>query len=621
MHCRQLLAVKTILVIEDERTIRLNIIKILEFKGYQVLSAADGKAGIDLARQYLPDLVLCDIMMPEMDGYGVLAEIRRDQEIGNTPFIFLTAKADIADLREGMNLGADDYVPKPFTSDGLVKAIEVRLTKQDNLTAPYVEQMREAANSLSQAAHRDLLTDLPNRIGLHQELQRRIKARSPLLLICINIDDFGNINATWGYSTGDLLLQTIAMRLQLCLGEGATISRFNADQFVVILNREPADRQTPPTDQPTMEADRPQAVQAPAKLSPTKPSQTKPSQTDQSADPSAEQYGDVLFAIRRIQAALGPSYMLNDHEFNLEISMGLSLYPDHTQQAQSLITYAETALRWSRQTQKGGYRFYDPAMEMNDRQIQQLTIDLKAETYTTEFRLIYQPQVNLITNRVIGLEAFLRWEHPEFGLLSPHKFMALARGSELVESMTEWTLRTACTQAQTFQQLNLVPISMAVNLSALQFRRPNLIAIVRQVLADTKLDPQLLVLELTENTLMGNQDTALDILHGLKSLGLKIAIDDFGMGYSSLKYFGKFPIDALKIDHFFIHQLTSNEHYAAIVSSIIAMAQTLKLKVIAEGVETDEQIAILRRYGCHVIQGYWHSQPLPAKGIEQLLQQ
>ncbi len=588
---------KTILVIEDERTIRLNIIKILEFKGYQVLSAADGKAGVDLARQYLPDLVLCDIMMPELDGYGVLSAIRHDQEICNTPFIFLTAKADIADLRQGMNLGADDYVPKPFTIAGLVEAIEVRLSKQDSLTAPYVEQMRQAANSLSRAAHSDLLTDLPNRIGLHQELQQRIKTKAPLAVLCLNIDDFGNINATWGYSTGDLLLQTIAMRLQLCLGPTAMISRFSADQFVVLLSRDEPD--APGID----------------------PSLSTPKTDANDAKTAPPDQPEILATIRRIQTALSPSYLLNANDFRVEISMGISLYPDHAIQVQPLIAYAETALRWSRHKEKAGYRFYEPEMEMSDRQLNQLTIDLKAETYATEFRLIYQPQVNLITNRVIGLEAFLRWEHPEFGTLSPHKFMALARGPELVESMTEWTLRQACLQAQEFQQLNLVPISMAVNISALQFRRPNLVAIVRQVLADTKLDPQLLVLELTENTLMGNQDTALEILHSLKSLGLKIAIDDFGMGYSSLKYFGKFPIDALKIDHFFIHQVTTNEHYAAIVSSIIAMAQTLKLKVIAEGVETDEQIAILRRYGCHVIQGYWHSQPLPAEGIKRLLQQ
>lgn len=606
MHCRQLLAVKTILVIEDERTIRLNIIKILEFKGYQVLSAADGKAGVDLARQYFPDLVLCDIMMPELDGYGVLAEIRRDQEIGNTPFIFLTAKADIADLRQGMNLGADDYVPKPFTSEGLVQAIEVRLAKQETLTAPYVEQMREAANSLSRAAHSDLLTDLPNRIGLHQALQQQIRDRKPLTVICINVDNFGLINATWGYSTGDLLLQAIAQRLQPCLGTTATISRFSADQFVIVLARE-----TPPIG--ATEAT--ESLRQTAKTSQHQTGQHKTSQDETSQN-------ETIAVIRRIQSTLSPAYFLNGHDLSVEISIGIALYPEHAQQVQSLIAYAETALRWSRQQpQSCGYRFYDPDMEMSDRQLKQLTIDLKSETYATQFRLIYQPQVNLITNRVIGLEAFLRWEHPEFGTLSPHRFMALARDHDLVESMTEWTLRTACVQAQSFQKLNLVPISMAVNISALQFRRPNLVSIVKQVLADSGLDPQLLVLELTENTLMGNQDSALEILHGLKGLGLKIAIDDFGMGYSSLKYFGKFPIDALKIDHFFIHQVTTNEHYAAIVSSIIAMAQTLKLKVIAEGVETDEQIAVLRRYGCHVIQGYWHSQPLPTDGIERLLQQ
>jgi diguanylate cyclase len=565
--------VKTILIIEDERTIRTNILKILEFKGFQVLGAESGEEGLQLAREYLPDLILCDVMMPGCDGYQVLEVLRDEPETAEIPFIFLTAKSDLADVRRGMNLGADDYIPKPFSSEDLVAAVRIRLSKKATLTQPYVDQMKQAARTLGQTAYTDLLTNLPNRIGLLQQLLQAL-TQAPdqrLAVICINLDRFSQVNATRGYMTGDLLLRAVAERLKASLETCHILSRLAGDQFVVVLA-------------------------------------------------NLEKPEDLLDWVDCINASLSEPYTLDGLDLEQPVSLGIALYPDHGDRPESLIVYAETALRWGRAHAPYNYQVYTPEIDAEERERKRLSQDLKASNQTAEFFLLYQPQVNLITHRIIGIESFLRWRHPKLGVILPNKFISLAEDAGMVDVLTEWCLRTACKQAAQFQSLSLVPISVAVNLSAQQFQRPNLIYTVQKVLEETGLDPQLLNLELTEQSLSGEHISIRQVLLGLREIGVKITIDDFGMGYSSLKYLGQFPIDALKVDRFFIQQI-EDEHYAAVVSSIIAIAQTLRLKVIAEGVETEAQLAVLRKYGCHAMQGHYHSFPLDAVAIAEMLRE
>lgn len=564
---------KTILVIEDDVTIRTGILKVLESEGFHVLGAANGAEGATLAASHLPDLILCDILMPEQDGYGVLEKLRRDSDTADIPFIFLTAKAEFADLRRGMNLGADDYIPKPFTQADLLDAIEGRLHRKAIQVQPYLDQLRQTAESLSRSAYIDLLTSLPNRIGLHRHLQHRIvqgEEAGFMAVVCLGLHGLPEIYATHGYASGDLLLQEMAARLRTFAGSEDFAARLSGDQFAIVL---------------------------------------------QSLSHS-EDLNDLIQALER---ELQRPYLPNGREIEVSLHWGVALYPHHSNRAEQLVAYAETAMRWGRDNDVEGHQLYTPEIDAADRELKQLTVDLRQAATHGEYYLLYQPQVNLITNRIIAVESFLRWRHPRRGVLLPHKFLPLVQDRTLVESMTDWTIRTACEQGVKFQNLSLVPVSMSVNLSFLQFNRPNLVPTVAEILADTGLEPELLTLELTESSLMGEQDKVCRILAGLKEIGVKIAIDDFGMGYSSLKDLSKFPLDTLKIDSFFVQNL-SEEHYAAVVSSIIAISQTLRLKVIAEGVETEQQLGILRKYGCHAMQGYYHSMPLLPNEVSMLLQ-
>lgn len=566
---------KTILIIEDDRTIRTKIVKVLEHRGFEVFDVGDGLAGVELAKEHLPDLILCDIMMPVQDGYGVLRALRQEPETCAIPFIFLTGKTELTDLRRGMNLGADDYITKPFTGKDLIEAINTRLKKQSDRAQPYISQLKATAETLGRAAYIDLLTNLPNRIGLHQHLQSLIAETSGekgfIAVLCLNLNRFREVNETYGYATGDLLLQEIAARLRSFTGSNSLAARLSADQFVIAL---------PPLANSELLDDR----------------------------------------IQRLEAVLREPYLPNGQEIHVLMGLGVALYPHHGSRAEQLVAYAETAMRWGRENGVEGYQVYTSAIDAESREGKQLTQELMQAVQRDEFYLLYQPQVNLITNRVIGLESFLRWKHPKRGILLPPKFLLLAKEQVLVEAISEWTLRASCLQGVRCQEMSLVPISVSVNMSTLQFHRPNLLQMVSRVLAETGLEPHLLTLELTESSLVGETDSVCRTLTGLKDIGVKVAVDDFGMGYSSLKDLGKFPLDALKIDSFFV-QHVEDEHYAAVVSSIIAIAQTLKLKVIAEGVETEQQLGILRKYGCHAMQGHLHSLPMPADEIYALLKE
>ena len=575
---------KTILVIEDDPNLRQSITKVLESESFDVLTATDGARGVELAQSRLPDLILCDILMPEQDGYSVLNSLRHTQETSDIPFIFLTSKSELSDLRRGMTLGADDYVPKPFEAQDLLDAVRTRLNKKARQTQPYLDQLRQTAESLSRSAYIDLLTGLPNRIGLHRHLQQCLTERSRhssddfMAVVCLGVTDMAEIYQVHGYAAADILLQEIASRLRQFSNaqnrshsNPAFSARLSGAQFAILF---------------------------------------------QSLDHSDEL--DKL--IESLTQLLSAPYLNNGREVDIGLHWGVALHPHHSNRAEQLVAYGETALRWGRENGVTDYQLYTPEIEAADRDLKQLTEELHNAASNDEFYLLYQPQVNLITNRIIALESFLRWKHPRRGVLLPHKFLPLAQDRCLVEKMTDWTIRTACSQAVKFQGLSIVPMSVSVNLSYLQFNRPNLIATVGEILTDTGLDPALLTLELTESSLMGDQTKVCRILAGLQELGIKIAIDDFGMGYSSLKDLSKFPLDTLKIDSFFIQNLPE-EHYAAVVSSIIAISQTLRLKVIAEGVETEQQLGILRKYGCHAMQGHYHSMPLLPEEIATLLKQ
>ncbi len=567
---------KTILVIEDVRSLREEIVTILDCLDYTAIAAADGKQGIELARIHLPDLVLCDIMMPEMDGYEVFQVLNQDPETAHIPFIFLSAKADKSDVRRGMNLGADDYLTKPFTSEELGEAIAARLAKQEAITQPYIDEMKRATYSLQQLAFRDPLTNLPNRIllrhELHESLQQARQRQTLLAVLCLHINYFNAINTNLGYVAGDQLLQLIAQRLQDCLGPNDIVARLSGVEFCLLL-------------------------------------------TGRSLREEVEEWIHTLLEI------LAEPYTVADQTVRIQFSIGIALYPQDGQGGDVLLSHADLAMRSAKKRGQTHYQFYNPEQDAGNTERQRLIMDLDTACDRGQFQLYYQPLVNLITRRIIGAEALLRWHHPELGLISPDVFIPLAEEMGAIVKIGQWVLETACLQVQAWQSISLLPLKVSVNLSSRQLQQADLVATIMQVLAATNTNPELLTLEVTETGIIDSLEASIEILSTLRSKGIQIALDDFGTGYSSLNYLSRLPLDAVKIDRTFVGRIQEGSRDATIVTSIIAISQTLKLKVIAEGVETDDQVQFLQKYGCNAIQGYWYSPPLPPAEFERFLQE
>ncbi|QZZ22958.1 EAL domain-containing protein [Leptothermofonsia sichuanensis E412] len=565
-----------ILVIEDDPNVRTLILKLLQAEGFDALSAEDGRTGLHLAKVHEPDLIICDIMMPEFDGYEVLSQLRQNSATATIPFIFLSAKSERTDLRQGMELGADDYLTKPFKRAELLGAISARLTKQAALTQPYVDEMKRAAQTLNQLAYRDPLTNLPNRILLHHRFQEAIAQASltspqqMVAILWINLNRFKAININMGYTNGDLLLKMVAERLERAFGQRSTVARLGSDEFSMLLG-------------------------------------------------NLAEKEEAARVAQKILKVLAEPYDLDGHYAQIQASIGIALYPDHSNSPDRLLNQADTAMRHVKASGSGGYQFYAQEMDILVSERQQMESQLNSALENLEFQLHYQPQVNLITGRVIGAEALIRWHNPQLGMVQPDKFIGIAEDTGLIIPIGEWVLKTACTQAKAWQDSSRLPIRISVNLSARQFRQENLVAKVDQTLKETGLAANLLILELTETSVMENVETTIQTLKDLKEMGVRISIDDFGTGYSSLNYLKRFPIDTLKIDQSFVREVTTDPNDAAIAKAIIAMAQSLQLKVIAEGVETEEQFNFLRQSGCHAMQGYLFSPPIPATEFETLI--
>lgn len=565
----------TILVIEDDITVQTLISKLLQSEGFTVLSASNGYEGVQLALDQRLDLIISDIMMPGCNGYEVLEQLRRDPETARIPFIFLSAKSDRTDLRQGMELGADDYITKPFTRNELLGAITARLSKQTAITQPYLDEMKRAADSLSHMAYRDPLTGLSNRILLHhrlrETLRRSNRSSSLIAILCINLDDFQSINASFGYGNGDTLLQAVAARLQATLGkEGIILARLNGDEFCVVVG-----------DLPSQQA--------------------------------------ISELLQRCLLSLSEVYQLEEHYLNVQASIGVAISPDHGDSPEQLLHRADIAMRHAKQRTRGKYQIYTHEMDLIATERRSLGSQLGGALERGEFQLYYQPQIKLITGRIIGAEALLRWEHPELGVLYPNKFIPIAEEIGLIIPLGQWILYTACQQTKAWQEANRMPFRISVNLSARQFKQPNLVESIKQVLQETQLDPDSLILEMTETSVMEDVETAITLLEKLKAMGVNLSIDDFGTGYSSLNYLMRFPLDTLKIDQSFVRDVTTDANASAIAKAILAMAHSMQLRVIAEGVETEDQLNFLRQNGCYGMQGYLFSPPVKADRLAEML--
>jgi diguanylate cyclase (GGDEF)-like protein len=565
---------KTILVIEDEEFVRENILELLDAEGFQAFGAENGKIGFELAKVKVPDLILCDVMMPGLDGYGVLTALRQDSVLASIPFIFLTAKASKSDLRQGMELGADDYLTKPFTRAELLGAIGTRLKKQAAVEDRYYAELQQTKAKLNYLIHNDSLTNLPNRFSLREQFKQIQKTDSSpeqlVTVLSVGLDRFNQINTHLGNSIGDLLLKAVAERLSVCVGNQGIVARLNDDQFAVILA------------------------------------------TIKHRNEASQIAQDIL-------TRLSETFELGGQEIFVTASLGIALCPRDGTEIEQLLNHAHIAMTKAKQQGGDHYEFYAAAYNIGSSDRLALQTSLRYALEREELEVYYQPQVNLKTGEIFGAEALVRWQHPERGLVLPSKFIPIAEETGLIVPIGEWVLYTACKQVKVWQNSGFPSLQIAVNLSSRQFSQLDLRHRLVQIIINTGIEPKYIELELTESMLVQNTEVAIRRLNALKALGVKIAIDDFGTGYSSLSYLQQFPFDVLKIDRCFIRNITENTSNAAITEAIIAMAKNLNLKLIAEGVETEDELSFVCQHQCDGMQGYLFSRPVPVQEFHQLL--
>jgi diguanylate cyclase (GGDEF)-like protein/PAS domain S-box-containing protein len=438
-----------------------------------------------------------------------------------------------------------------------------------------ITERKEAERRIQYMAHYDMLTGLPNRALLHdrlfQYLNHASRSGKRVALLFLDLDRFKTINDSLGHTAGDLLLQSVAERLKSCLRAEDTVARLGGDEFVVVL-------------------------------------------------PDIQEIEYAAVVAGKILERVAQPHAVGGVELSTTASIGISIYPHDGVDKETLVKNADVAMYKSKEAGRNNYLFF--AEEMNASAVERLALEnsLRRALERREFILHFQPQVHSGTGRIVGVEALLRWRHPELGLLMPEQFIPLAEESGLLVEIGEWVLREACEKNRAWQDAGLAAVPVAVNLSALQFRQANLPGIVASALEQSGLQPKYLELELTESSIIQNAEAATNTLRQLKAMGVRLSIDDFGTGYSNLAYLKRYPIDKIKVDQSFVRGMTTDPDDAAIVRAIISMAKSLKLKVIAEGVETREHADFLSANQCDEAQGFHFSNPLPEGEFRNILE-
>jgi diguanylate cyclase (GGDEF)-like protein len=565
-----------VLIVEDDPSIRSNLERLLRMEDFQVLTAGHGGEAMAILADCTPDIVLSDVTMPVMDGHALLAAMRADPELAQIPVILVTALADRASQRQGMNIGADDYLTKPFQREDLLAAVRSRLERATT--------QRAESERLSAEAKRlrlvDLVTELPNREALLERLPQALTAmgrqQGRLALIVLGLEGFSRINDSLGHATGNRLLRAVADRLQgeidrsICASPFDGVGRLGGVLFAVTL-----------------------------------------------AEVGGNDHVDDL--ARRLLARVAEPVVIEGQELFLAASAGISLYPHDGESSAGLLEHAETALGEAKRSGGGSFTYFSPEMNAAAGDRLRLDNDLHRAIERNELEVYYQPQLNVISGRIIGFEALIRWQHPELGQVSPVRFIPIAEESGQIVAIGAWILEAACIQAKAWIDQGFSPLRMAVNLSSRQFSDDDLCALVTGVLERTGLPAANLELEITEGTAMQGAERAIAIMHRLKSLGIKLALDDFGTGYSSLSYLKRFPLDVLKVDQSFVRNITTDPGDAAITRAVVMLARSFGMSVIAEGVETTDHLQFIANLGCEEYQGYLFSKPVPAPDAAVLL--
>ncbi len=563
-----------ILIVDDEPANVLLLEHILDQAGYPNHTATtDPRQVLTIHARFDPDLVLLDLAMPHLDGLAVMAQLREVIPAGTyLPILVLTADMTTQAKQQALSGGATDFLLKPFDpTEVLLRIGNLLQTRRLHLELRRHNQLLE--DQLVHQALHDPLTGLANRAlfgdRLEHALARPMRPGATVAVLLIDLDDFKDLNDSLGHDAGDDLLTIIAARLQGHARASDTVARLGGDEFGLLLE-----------DTNAAEAMR---------------------------------MAEVLLQALAWPVALRGRDLVPTASIGIAIAAG--------EDAETLLRNADTAMYAAKRQGKGRSTLFEPAMYATVLKRVDLAADLSRAVQESQLHLCYQPEIHLRSGRIVGLEALLRWHHPTRGELSPGEFIPIAEDSGLIVPIGRWVLQEACHQAKSWQQQwpATPPLTLAVNLSARQLQHPAILDEVRAALAAADLDPQSLVLEITETAVMEQLDAAVAILTRLRDLGVRLALDDFGTGYSSLSYLQRLPVDILKIDRSFIGGVTGSAEESALARAIINLGQTLGLETVAEGIETAEQLAVLRELGCQLGQGYHLARPLGPAAVDALL--
>ena len=691
-----------ILVVDDEEINRLFVREALEQVGFRVYEASNGVEALEQFSRWRPDLIIMDVMMPEMDGFSTCAQLRESSKGNRVPILIMTALEDDISIGQAYEYGATDFITKPIharllahrvqymlrgsitlnallrsearlglaqriakvgnwewdpstgqfrVSPELCRLLEIQpddfggtkeayldlvhehdragldlaltalIEKQTpcdidhriilptgtevtiNLQAEAVfddqlkaytivgmakdiSERKRAEREIHQLAYYDSLTGLPNRVLFKDRVTQAIahanRYQSLLAVLFLDLDRFKVINDTLGHTTGDHLLKQVAERLAESVrhsdsigrsheeAEAYQMARLGGDEFTILLT-------------------------------------------------NIRDAQDARKVARRMLESLTRPFVLDGHEMAITASVGIAIFPTDGNSLEQLLKNSDTAMYQAKEQGRNNAQFYSATMNSQAEERLALENDLRKALERQELLVYFQPQIDIQTNQIIGAEALVRWHHPLRGILLPSAFFAVANETGLIRQVDEVVLQRACQHSKSWQTAGYAPIRISVNVSNSFFHGISLTSTVSRTLRDTQLHPAYLELELTESIALHHVEASIKMLHELRALGLQLAIDDFGTGYSSLSHLQRFPLNRLKIDQSFIQDLANNPTNALITSAIISLAHSLNLKVLVEGVETEEQLTILRRQGCDEAQGYFLGRPMPEEEFRQFL--
>ena len=554
-----------VLVADDDAMLRDIATAMLESAGFEALAVAGGYAALAACADRMPDLVLLDVDMPEGNGYQACTGIGALPNGREVPIVMVTGFDDAASINLAYDAGATDFVAKPINWTLLAHRIR------------YVLRGARAQAHIHRLAYFDALTGLPNREWISEHLSRALAAAREgelaVALLFVDLDQFKRINDTLGHETGDALLRQVAARLSAALAYAAAdaqLARVGGDEFIVVL-------------------------------------------TGKAGLAAAEQ------AAQRLQAALITPFVQGGYEFVVTPSIGIALYPEHGGDVQTLRKNADLAMYEAKAGGRNQYRLYTNAINTRAMRRLSLEMELRRAFEARQLEVYYQPQYDARTLKMAGAEALLRWFHPQRGQISTAEFVAVAEETGLIGDIGRWTLEQVCRDLQRWRAGGLMAPAVSVNVSGRDFMRQDVLLRLSSVVEEARLPASLFELELTEGVLMQDVESGQRSLAALKEFGFALAVDDFGTGYCSLNYLKRFPLDTLKVDRAFVNDIAADADDAAIVRAIVGLGHNLSLKIVAEGVETLEQLEFLRAAGCDLVQGYLMSRAVSAPVLSELL--